>query len=74
VFACRREAVHEDVVADEQRVLHGAGGNLKVLDYECDNEKAGDKNGSKAGNRFRQGFLLPDLLLPALFCVFGFLG
>ena len=33
--------IHKNVVADEQRVLHGGGRNFKCLNHEGDNEQTG---------------------------------
>ncbi len=50
----RRELlpVHEYVVADQQRVLHRTGGNLKRLQYKCNDEQAGDQHSRQRGQEF----------------------
>jgi hypothetical protein len=46
---CKRDTVDEDVVADEQGLLHGAGGNFEVLEDEGHNEEADRKHGADGG-------------------------
>ena len=46
-----RDAVHQDVVADEQRLLHGRGGNLEVLEDEGHDEEADGEHGADGGER-----------------------
>src|ERR1019366_416946 len=48
--------VHEYVVADEQRVLHGTGGNLKRLEHERDDEQSGDQHSRQGSQKFHRRF------------------
>src|SRR5262249_6483554 len=61
-LSCGRETVNKQMIADEQRFLHGARGDLKLLENERDNEQPADQHGSESGDRFRQGLFLPFLL------------
>ena len=45
---------HDDVVADEQGVFHGAGGNFKRLQNKCDDEQAGDQHSGQRGQEFHR--------------------
>src|SRR5689334_2091627 len=74
VLASRGEPVNKHVITDQQRVLHGAGGNLKVLDDKRDDEKTSYKNRGKSSDRLRKSFLLPDFLLFTLLRLFCFFG
>ena len=52
-------AIDEDMVADEQRVLHRAGGNFEGLYHECDDEQACDQDGTERGQKLDGGLLRP---------------
>src|ERR1035437_228410 len=45
------DAVHHQVIAHQQRLLHGAGGNDEVLAEEGEDKKANNQNGADAGHR-----------------------
>ncbi len=44
------------VVADEQRVLHGTGGNFECLQDKCNDEQARDQHASERGQKFDRRF------------------
>ena len=49
------DAVYEDVVADEEGLLHGGGGDLEVLEDEGHDEEADREDGADGGERFECG-------------------
>ncbi len=63
------DAVDQDVVADEQRLLHGGGGDLEVLEDEGHDEEADGEDGADGGEGFQRGF---GLLLLGDFGIGGF--
>jgi hypothetical protein len=55
-----RDAIDQDVVADEQRLLHGGGGDLEVLEDEGHDEEADGEHGADGGERLeRVGLVSP---------------
>ena len=56
----RREgdAVDQDVVADEQGVLHGGGGDFEVLEDEGHDEEADGEDGADGGEGFECGLVV----------------
>ena len=50
------DAVDEDVVADEQGLLHRGGGNLEVLEDEGHDEETDGQNGADGGEGLQRGF------------------
>ena len=57
--------VHEDMVADQQRVFHRTGGNLESLQDERNDEQPGHQNRRQRGQKF-------DCSLARLFFLFLF--
>jgi hypothetical protein len=49
------DAVDENVIADEQGLLHGGGGNLEVLEDEGHDEETDGEDGADRGERFERG-------------------
>jgi len=64
---CRRgkgDAVYQDVVADEQRLHHGGGGDLEVLEDEGHHEETDGEDGADGSEGFERGLgllLLSDV-------------
>jgi hypothetical protein len=56
-FGGRREggAVDNDVVADEEGLLHGGGGDFEVLEDEPHDEEADDEDGADGGEGLERG-------------------
>ena len=52
-------AIDEDMVTDQQCVLHRTGGNFERLYHECDDEQACDQDGTERGQKLDRGFLRP---------------
>ena len=52
-------AIDEDMVTDQQRVLHGTGGDFERLYHECDDEQACDQDGTERGQKLDGGLLRP---------------
>jgi len=50
------EAIDEEVIADEEGVLHGAGGDDEVLADEIEDEETDYEDPRVAGNGFEEGF------------------
>ena len=53
-----RDAIDQDVVADQQRLLHGGGGDLEVLEDEGHDEEAEGEDGADGGERLEWGLVL----------------
>ena len=51
-----RDAVYEDVVADEQRLDHGCGRNLEVLENKGHDEQTDRKDGANGGEGLEWSF------------------
>ena len=49
------DAVDQDVVADEQGLVHGGGGDLEVLEDEGHDEEADGEDGADGGERLERG-------------------
>ena len=56
------DAVDQDVVADEQGLLHGGGGNFEVLEDEGHDEETDGEDAADGGEGFEGGLLLFGLL------------
>ena len=52
------DAVDQDVVADEEGLLHGGGGDLEVLEDEGHDEEADGEDGADGGEGFERGLVL----------------
>lgn len=52
----KSDPVRDDVIADEQGVLHGAGGNAEVLEDEAKDEKTDDQDDAHGRERFQGCF------------------
>ena len=63
-FCGRREgdAIHQDVVADEQRLDHRRGGDFEVLEDEGHDEETDGEDGADGGEGFEWGLGLVLLL------------
>jgi hypothetical protein len=59
-------AIHEYVVADEQRILHGTGGDLESLHDKRNNEKTSHQDGGERSKKFHR--CLTRLLVFFVFC------
>jgi hypothetical protein len=58
------DAIHENVVAYKQRVLHRSGWNLKRLNVKCDDEQSNSHDGCHRRNKLDGTFpVLCRLLL-----------
>jgi hypothetical protein len=51
-------AIHENVIANQQRVFHRTGGNLKGLQDERDDKKAGDQDSCQRREKLHGSFAL----------------
>ena len=56
------DAVYENVIADEQRLLHRGGGNLEVLEDEGHDEETDGEDGADGGERLKGSLGLVLLL------------
>src|SRR5437899_8462972 len=52
-FSSRRQPVHEQVITDEQGLLHGRGRNLELLNDESQNKQSSDEYSCHSCNEFR---------------------
>ena len=56
-----RDAIDQDVVADQQRLLHGGGGDLKVLKDEGHDEETEGEDKAYGGERLKRGLAVLHL-------------
>ena len=63
-FGGRRQgdAVDHEVVADQQRLLHGAGGDDEVLREKSEDEESDDQDGADAGRGLEGSLFVFSLL------------
>ena len=72
----RREplAIHKYVVANQERVLHGTGGDFEGLENKRNDEQAGDQHSRDGGEEFDGRFLRLLVLLDFFLFFFVFPG